>query len=165
MQTLDLRICCANLESTRNHLGSRNQISVIRGNKPTIDRASEASRPFAETKPQLIVCVKQFDLLRQRNHKRSYVQAARPSAATKHDRSRSRARTLTLEATMVNDCGFVATDGEAALRAQSIVGSLPRMAKLLCERNQSWVCCHGWPRFGCAILDDCVWIRGLHARS
>ena len=54
IQTI-LGFCCTNLESTRNHLGSCNQTSAIRGNKPTIDRASEAAWPFAETKPQLIV--------------------------------------------------------------------------------------------------------------
>ena len=46
------------------------------------------------------------------------------------------------------------------LRARSIVGSLTRMAELLCVRDRSWVCCRGWPRFGCAILEDCVLIKG-----
>ena len=45
-------------------------------------------------------------------------------------------------------CGFVSADGRAASLARSIVG-----------------CCLGWPRFGCAILDDCVWIRGLRSKS
>ena len=70
--------CCANLESTRNHLGLRNQTSAIRGNKPTIDRASEAARPSAETKLQPIARAKQFDLLRQRSHKRSHTQSSSP---------------------------------------------------------------------------------------
>ena len=138
-QTSDPRICCANLGSAdllrkpRIHTQSSRIAQPNLGHpwqKTAIDRASEASRPFAETKPQLIVCVKQFDLLRQRSHERSHAQAARPSAATKHDRSRSCARTSTLQATVVNDCGFVATDGQAALRAQSIVGLLPRMAEI-----------------------------------
>ena len=43
------RIVHANLGSARNHLGSRNQTSAIRGNKPTIDRARKAARPSAAT--------------------------------------------------------------------------------------------------------------------
>ena len=127
--TSDLRIllrkhricgfCCANLGFAGNHLGSRNQISSIRGNKPTIDRA------------------RKLDQLR-------------------HPRQR----------------GFIAADGRADLRARSIVASLPRWsncfacaidrgfvdayAELLCVRDRSWVCCRRWPRFGCAILEDCV---------
>ena len=62
------------------------------------------------------------------------------------------------------DLGFVAADGVAALRVRSIWGLLPRMAELLCEGNRSWVCCLGWPRFGCAILHDCAWIRGLRSK-
>ena len=62
------------------------------------------------------------------------------------------------------DRGFIAADGVAALRARSIVGLLPRMAELLCERNRSWVCCRGWPRFGYTILDDWMWIRGFHSK-
>ena len=42
--------------------------------------------------------------------------------------------------------------------------TLPRMAELLCVRDRSWVCCRGWPRFGCAILDDCVQIQGLRSK-
>ena len=81
-QTSDPRICCANLGSARNILGSRcNQTSAIRGNKPTIDRARRAARPSASTKPQSIAHV-----------------------------------------------------------------------------------CRGWPRFGCAILEDYVWIRGLPSK-
>ena len=48
-------------------------------------------------------------------------------------------------------------------RAQSIVASLTWMTKLLCMCNRSWVCCRGWLRFDCAILEDCVRIRGLRA--
>ena len=48
-QTSDPRICCANLGSARNHLGSRNQTSAIHGNKPTIDRARKAARPSTAT--------------------------------------------------------------------------------------------------------------------
>ena len=46
--------------------------------QPTIDRASEAARPSAETKPQPIARAKQFDLLRQRSHKRSHTQSSSP---------------------------------------------------------------------------------------
>ena len=31
--------------------------------------------------------------------------------------------------------------------------------------DRSWVCCHGWPRFDCAILEDRVRIRGLRIRG
>ena len=130
MQTSDPRICCANLKSTRNHLGLRNQTPAIRGNKPTIDCTSKAARSSTETKQQPIAHAKQFDLLRQRSHERSHSKAAHPSAATKHNRSRNRAHTPALQATMVNHRGFVATDGRAALRALSIVGLLPRMAEI-----------------------------------
>ena len=41
--------CCANLGFTGNHLGSCNQTSSIRGNKPTIDRARKAAPPSAAT--------------------------------------------------------------------------------------------------------------------
>ena len=37
--------CCADLGSARNHLGSRNQTSAIRGNKPTIDRSRKTAWP------------------------------------------------------------------------------------------------------------------------
>ena len=59
-QTLDPWICCATLGSARNIVGSRNQISAICGNKPTIDRARRAARPSVSTKPQSIahVCVR-----------------------------------------------------------------------------------------------------------
>ena len=51
---------------------------------------------------------------------------------------------------------FVAMDSQAAWHAQSITASLPWMAELLCVRDRPSVCCHRWPRFGCAILEDCV---------
>ena len=71
-------------------------------------------------------------------------------------------------------CGFFAAEGRTALRAQSvvalkkikkIVASFLRMVELLRLRDRSWVCCRGWPRFGCTILDDSVWIRGLRSKS
>ena len=71
--------CCANLRSTRNHLGSRNQTSAIRGNKP-IDHARKAARPSTSTKPRSIVHAKQFGHSRQRSLDRAR-KAARPSAA------------------------------------------------------------------------------------
>ena len=89
------RIAHANIGSTRNHLGSRNQTSAIRGNKTTIDRASEAARPSAETKPQLIAHAKQFDLLRQRSHERSHTQGSDPRFAQQNPRM-VRIRTLRL---------------------------------------------------------------------
>ena len=61
--------------------------------------------------------------------------------------------------------GFFAAEGRIALRAQLVVASFLRMAELLRLCDRSWVCCHGWLRFGCAILDDCVWIRCLRAQS
>ena len=71
-----------------------------------------------------------------KSHERSHSKAAHPSAATKHNRSRSRAHALR----------------HCRQRWLTIVGSLPRMAELLCERYRSWVCCRGWPRFGCAMI-------------
>ena len=57
--THDPRICCANLGSTRNLLGYRNQTSAIRGNKHMIDRTRKAARSSASMKPQSIahICV------------------------------------------------------------------------------------------------------------
>ena len=49
MQTSDPRMLLRNLGSARNHLGSRNQTSAIRVNKPTIDRARKAACPSAAT--------------------------------------------------------------------------------------------------------------------
>ena len=62
-------------------------------------------------------------------------------------------------------CGFFATEGQTALRVRSVVALFLWMAELLRLRDRSWVCCCGWSRFGCAILDDCVWIRGLRSKS
>ena len=148
-QTSDPRICCTNLRS----------VDLLR--KPQIH--TQSSR-IAQSNPGH-PCQQTHDRLRKRSssaihrneattdrarkavrpsaaksHERSHSKAAHPSAATKHNRSRSRAHTLRL----------------CRQRWLTIVGSLPRMAELLCERYRSWVCCRGWPRFGCAILDDCV---------
>ena len=83
------------------------------------------------------------------------------------------------------DRGFVDADGRAALRARSIVGLLPRMAEVWLRDPRRL---HADPRFAqqkaafaCAIdrgfvaadgrgltarsPEDCVRIRGLHARS
>ena len=49
-------------------LGSWNQTSAIRGNKPTIDRACKAVRPSTSMKTQSIMHVKQFSHPRQRSH-------------------------------------------------------------------------------------------------
>ena len=53
------------------------------------------------------------------------------------------------------------TQSSSAIRGN--VGSLQRMAELLCVRDRSWLLCRGWQRFGCAIPEDCVRIRGLLA--
>ena len=49
--------CCASLGFTCNHLGSRNQISAIRGNKPMIDSARKAARPSVATNPRWLTIV------------------------------------------------------------------------------------------------------------
>ena len=120
-QTSDPSICCANLGSARNHLGSRNQTSAIRGNKPTIDHARKAAWPSAAT---WVRC------------------SGWPSCFA-----------------CAIDRGFFAADGRTALCVRSIVASLTRMAELLCVLDRSWVCCHGWPRFGCVLprMDE-VWL-------
>ena len=61
--------------------------------------------------------------------------------------------------------GLFAAEGRTALRTRSVVASFLRMAELLRLHDRSWVCCCGWSRFGCAILDDCLWIRGLRSKS
>ena len=119
--------CCTNLGSARNHLGSRNQTSAIRGNKPTIDRARKAARPSAAT---WVRC------------------SGWPSCFA-----------------CAIDRGFFAVDGRTALPVRSIVASLTWMVELLCMRDRSWVCCRGWPRFSCAIPEDCVRIRGLRSKK
>ena len=43
---------------------------------------------------------------------------------------------------------FVSANARAASLARSIMG-----------------CCRGWPRFGYAIINDCMWIRGLRSKS
>ena len=102
-QTSDPQICCANLKSTLNHLGSRNQTSVIHGNNPrSIAEAKQLGHPQKRShnrsrgKSNSTFCGKEAtnDCTRK---------AARPSAATKHDRSCSRTRTPALQATMVNN--------------------------------------------------------------
>ena len=96
-QTSDPRICCANLRSARNLLGSRNQTSAIRGNKPTIDRARKAARhtrqrshdrsrtqsssAYASTKPRSIAHAKQLDHRGKEAMIDRARKSARPSAA------------------------------------------------------------------------------------
>ena len=58
----------------------------------------------------------------------------RPSAAT-NPRSIAHAKQLGHP----RQRGFVVADGRAALRARSIVASLPRMAELLCVYDRSWL--------------------------
>ena len=55
------------------------------------------------------------------------------------------------------------TQSSSAIRGN--VGSLQRMAELLCVRDRSWLLCRGWPRFGCAIPEDCVRIRSLRSKK
>ena len=103
-----------------------------------IDCASEAARPSAETKPQPIVRAKQFDLLQQRSHERLHTQSSSPIRSNE---------------------------------AQSIAQSRTHSSSVVCR--QRWLTINkyivirafrGWPIFGCAIIDDCVWIRGLRSK-
>ena len=112
--------CCANLGFTRNRLGLRNQISAIRGNKPTIDSTRKAARP----------------------------------------------------SDCAINCASLPRMGEL-LCCAIVCGSLPQKVELLCPCDRLWLRFCGWPScfayaidrgfvaipgFGCAILDDCVWI-------
>ena len=127
-QTSNPWICCANLKSTRNHLGSRNQTPATRGNKPTIDCASEAARPSTETKPQPIARASSSTFCGK--EPRTIAQQSSSPIRGNEAQSTAQSDTPALQATMVNHRGFVATDGRAALRALSIVGLLPRMAEI-----------------------------------
>ena len=82
---------------------------------------------------------------RQQTHDRAR-KAARPSAATW-----VRCSGWPSCFACAIDRGFFAADGRTALRVRSIVGSLTRMTELLCVCDRSWVCCGGWPRFGCVL--------------
>ena len=86
--------------------------------------------------------------------------AARPSASTK-PRSIAHAKQFGHPRQRSHDRSH--TQSSSAIRGNEPM--LPQMAELLCVCDRSWVCCRGWPRFGCAILDDCVRIRGLRVRS
>ena len=55
------RIVHANLGTAHNLQGSHNQTSANCGNKPAINRARKAARPFESTNPRSISHVKQFD--------------------------------------------------------------------------------------------------------
>ena len=123
------RIVHANRKSTCNHLGSRNQISAVCGNKPTIDCARKAAWPSMATNPRSIALAKQLRHPRQQTL----------------DQSHTNSGSAGYDPTIINHVNAVAIIIQLA---RSIV-----------------VCCRGWPRFGCAILNDCVWIRGLHSKS
>ena len=132
VQTSDPRICCANLGST----------DLLR--KPRIrTQSSRIAQP-------------NLGHPRQQTHDRSRTQSSSAYASTKprsiahakqfgHPRQRSYDRSR--------------TKISSAIRGNE--PTLPRMAELLCVRDRSWVCCRGWLRFGRAILDDCLRIRGL----
>ena len=122
MQTSDVRICCANLGSadfsaqaslgsTRNHLGSRNLISAIHGNKPTIDCAHKAARLSVATNSRSIVLAKQLRHPRQRTL----------------DQLRTHSGSAGYNPTIINHANAVAITIQLA---QSIVGLLPRMAEV-----------------------------------
>ena len=149
MQTSDPRICCANLRSEdllrkpQIHTQSSRIAQPNPGHpwQQTHDRLRKrSSSTIHRNEATTDRARKAIQPSAAKSHERSHSKAAHPSTATKHSRTRSRAHTLRL----------------CRQRWLSIVGSLPRMAELLCERYRSWVCCRGWPRFGCAILDDCV---------
>ena len=102
--------CCANLGSARNLLGSRNQTSAIRGNKPTIDRARKAARPSASAKPRSIAHAKQFGHPRQRSHDRSRTQS---SSAIRCNEPTLPRRVWPSCFACAIDRGFVAADGRS----------------------------------------------------
>ena len=141
------RIAHANLGFTRNLLGSRSQTSAICGNKPTIDRTRKAAFCCANLGSARNLLGSRNQTSAIRGNKPTIdraCKAARPSASTK-PRSIAHAKQL--------DHPLQRTHVAAA-----------QMAELFCVRDRSWVCCRRWPRFGCAILDDCVRIRGLRSK-
>ena len=134
-QTSGPRICCANLGSA----------DLLR--KPRIrTQSSRIAQP-------------NLGHPRQQTHDRSRTQSSSAYASTKprsiahakqfgHPRQRSYDRSR--------------TQSSSTIRGNE--PTLPRMAELLCVRDRSWVCCRGWTRFGCAILDDSLRIRGLRSK-
>ena len=125
-QTSDPRICCANLGSPdllckpRIHTQSSRIAQPNLGHpwQQTHDRLRKRSSSAIHRNEAITdrTC-KVVRPSAAKSHERSHSKAAHPSTATKHNRSRSRAHTLRL----------------CRQRWLTIVGSLPRMAELLCE--------------------------------
>ena len=90
------------------------QISAGRGNVVTIDCASKIARSSTAKKPRSIVHAKKFGHSRD---DRGIIACKAGMCAVSIDR------------------GFFATDGQAALRAQSIVGLLPWMAEVCAAKS------------------------------
>ena len=122
-------------------LGSRTQTSDPRICCANLGSADLLRKPRIRTQSSRIA-QPNLGHLRQQTHDRSRTQAARHTRQRSHDRSR--------------------TQSSSAIHGNE--PTLLRMAELLCMRDRSWVCCRGWPRFGCAILDDCLRIRGLRSK-
>ena len=140
--------------------------------KPQIH--TQSSR-IAQPNPRSIAQAKQLGHPQKRSHNRSRAQScstfcgkeprtiAQQSSSPIHSNeaqsiAQSRTHTPSLQATMVNHRGFVATYGRAALRALSIVGLLPRMAEIWL-RNPRGLCVN--PR----LAQQNLRIRGLCSKS
>ena len=124
------RIAHANLGSTRNRLGSRNQISAFRGNRPTIDCARKAAWPSVATNPQSLTIVACRVEVHARLHDQSCFVAADGRAACACDRLWLLCRRRSNCFTHTISCGFVSANGRDASLARSIVGLLPRMTEI-----------------------------------
>ena len=139
----------------RSHDQSRKQSrSAIRGNGATNDdRSYKQSSSVIRSKEATIAYAKQ--LVHSRNEPTidractwTPYSLGNDQRTRFHNQSWLLCRRQPICFRCVIDRGFVDSDGRAALRTRSIVGLLPRMAGL-----------------GCGILEDCVRIRGLPARS
>ena len=117
-------------------------------------------------------------LLRKPRIRTQSSRIAQPNLGHPRKQTHNRSRTQSSSAIRVNeatiDCTRKAVRPSAAKKPRSIVHAkqlgyplqrthvaAARMAELFCVRDRLRVCCRGCPRFGCAILDDCVRIRGL----
>ena len=136
---------CANLGFAGNHLGSRNQTSAIRGNKPTIDRARKAAPPSAAT---WVHC---------RGWSSCFACAIDRSFFAADGRTALRARSIVASLTRMPSCFACAIDR----------GFLPRMAEVWLRDPRRL---RADPRFAQQIRGSKVCaanprIRGLRARS
>ena len=61
-------------------------------------------------------------------------------------------------------CGKKHTIDRVRKAARPSASTKPQSIAHVCVHDRSWVCCRGWPRFGCVILEDCVRIRGLRSK-